>query len=316
MPSLLVMDLRQLQTFLAVVDHGSFTAASRALHTVQSNVSGHIARLEKELGVTLLDRTTGLPTAEGAVVVERARRIQAEFSALTADVHSVATEVAGPARIGLIGTTARWLVPRLIETIAGRHPLVSVEIHDATTTSLLLQLHSGAIELAVLTMPTNDPEVVTTPLFTEDRLIAMPTTDPLAAISQSRPLTLADLDNHPLIIEPKGRPFRDQLDALFAERGYTLATKAEVDGTRLVASLTFEGFGASLLPASAISNRTDIDWFTARVDGLPRRAVGLATRRHGLLSAPARALRDALHDVISDLAEEQPGIHPHFSPDL
>ncbi|MSY26074.1 MAG: LysR family transcriptional regulator, partial [Actinobacteria bacterium] len=131
------MDLRQLSTLLAVVDHGGFTAAARSLHTVQSNVSAHISRLEKELGATLIDRSTGLPTAEGTVVVERARRIYAELSALSADVHSVRSEVSGTARIGIIGTTARWLAPLLIETTATRHPLVRVEVHDATTASLL-----------------------------------------------------------------------------------------------------------------------------------------------------------------------------------
>ena len=53
------MDLRQLTTLVAIADHGSFSAAARALYTVQSNVSGHIARLERELGVTLVDRQRG-----------------------------------------------------------------------------------------------------------------------------------------------------------------------------------------------------------------------------------------------------------------
>ena len=62
MASLLPMDLRQLNHLLAVIDHHSFSAAARALHTVQSNVSTHVAKLEKELGVTLIDRATMQPT--------------------------------------------------------------------------------------------------------------------------------------------------------------------------------------------------------------------------------------------------------------
>lgn len=316
MPSLFVMDLRQLSTLLAVVENGGFTAASRSLHTVQSNVSAHISRLEKELGATLIDRTTGLPTAEGQVVVERARRIQAELSALTADVHSVRSEISGTARIGLIGTTARWLAPALIDAMSARHPLVRVEVHDATTASLLLKLDSGAVELAVLTTPTNDPEVTTTALFTEDRILATPAGHSLFGKER---VTLADLDGIELIVEPPGRPFREQLDALFAERDYRLAVKAEVDGTRLMASLAFEGFGAAILPASAVSARSDLGWHTAPVEGLPGRAVGLATRRQALLSAPARALADVLQEVVSSRGERQPGIHPaspqRLSPD-
>lgn len=301
------MDLRQLQTLLAVVDHGGFTAAARALHTVQSNVSAHIARLERELGATLIDRATGEPTAEGSVVVERARRIRLELDALSTDVASLRAEVTGSVRIGLIGTTARWLVPHLIDAMDDRYPRVRVEVHDATTASLLLQLDSGSIDMAVLTLPVLDPEIETHPLFIEDRLVAMPADHPLASIDR---LSVADLVGVPLVVEPRGRPFRDQLDALFAERGWNLEVRAEVDGTRLVASLAFEGFGVAILPASAVSNRADLDWRTAPIDDLPGRAVGLGLRRHGLLSAPARALREVLRDVIDERALDQPGIHP------
>ena len=64
------MDLRQLSTLVAIADHGTFSAAARALYTVQSNVSSHISRLEKELGVVLVDRQRGGLTDDGVVVVE------------------------------------------------------------------------------------------------------------------------------------------------------------------------------------------------------------------------------------------------------
>jgi len=117
MPSCLAMDLRQLGALIAVADHRSFSAAARSLHTVQSNVSTHIARLERELGVTLVDRASGTLTAEGEAVVSRGRRIQLELEALVADVAAVNSEITGVARIGVIGTTARWLVPPLLEAI-------------------------------------------------------------------------------------------------------------------------------------------------------------------------------------------------------
>ena len=59
------MDLRQLAALVAVAETGSFSAAARSLHTVQSNVSTHVARLERELGVTLVDRASGTLTEEG-----------------------------------------------------------------------------------------------------------------------------------------------------------------------------------------------------------------------------------------------------------
>ena len=301
------MDLRQLNAVMAVADNGGFSSAARALHTVQSNVSTHVARLEKELGVALIDRATGAVTEEGAVVVERARRIQGELDALAADVASVRDQVAGPGRIGLIGTTARWLVPPLVETMTSRHPLVRVVVHEGVTSALQLQLESGAIEMAVLSFPVPEADLATELLFDEDRLLIVP---PGHAFYAEDRISLADLDGRPLLLEPHGRPFRAQLEALFAARDQRLVPQAEVDGTRLMTSLAFEGFGAAIVPASAIPVWLGGDWRTIPVDDLPGRAVGLATRRQGLLSAPARALRDVLRQVVADRAAHQPGIHP------
>ena len=82
------MDLRQLSALIAVAEGGSISAAARSLHTVQSNISSHLSRLERELGVTLFDRTGGFLTEEGEAVVRRARRVQGE---LGTDVSFIAT---------------------------------------------------------------------------------------------------------------------------------------------------------------------------------------------------------------------------------
>jgi LysR family hydrogen peroxide-inducible transcriptional activator len=302
------MDLRQLGALVAVADHRSFSAAARSLHTVQSNVSTHIARLERELGVTLVDRSTGSLTAEGEAVVSRGRRIQLELEALVADVAAVNSEITGVARIGVIGTTARWLVPPLLEAMAVEYPRVRVVVVDATTTSLLPQVHSGQLDLAVLALPVHDPDVDSDLLFEEELLVIAPLDHPLAAEER---VSLAQLAEHDLLLEPPGTAFRDDLDAQASDAGVTLTTKAEVDGMRLVASLAFEGFGAAVLPASAaprVDGGGSRSWKVVRVDGLTRRSVGLVRRRRGLPSAPARALTEVLRRTIATEAERQPGI--------
>jgi LysR family hydrogen peroxide-inducible transcriptional activator len=301
------MDLRQLNALLAVADHGSFSAAARAMHTVQSNVSTHVARLEQEVGATLIDRTSGALTDEGEVVAARARRIQAELEAMGADLASLDSEIAGAVRVGVIGTTARWLVPHLVDAMAARHPKVRLVVIDATTTSLLLQLTTGRLDLAVINLPIDDPDVATERLFDEDRLLVVPLGHPLYERDR---LTLTDLADEPLLLEPKGTAFRDHLDRQCADAGIELSAQAEVDGMRLLASLAFQGFGAALLPASAAPSWIGGEWKRVPIDGLTGRSVGLATLRRGMLSAPARALRDVLRDLVRTEAPNQPGIHP------
>lgn len=301
------MDLRQLNALLAVADHGSFSAAARALHTVQSNVSTHVARLEQELGTSLIDRSTGNLTEQGEVVAERTRRIRSELDGLVADVTSLNTDITGQVRLGCIGTTARWLVPLLVPEMASRHPLVRVVVVDATTTSLLPQLEQGSLDLAIVNLPIDDTDVSIEPLFDEERLLVVPAGHPL---HRRERITIEDLDGEPLLLEPTGTGFRDRLDEQAATHGVRLVPQAEIDGMRLLASLAFQGYGAALLPASAAPSWVGGDWRSIPVEGLDRRAVGLAIRRRGLLAAPGRALRDAVRAIVASDGPTLPGIHP------
>jgi DNA-binding transcriptional LysR family regulator len=198
-----------------------------------------------------------------------------------------------------------------VEAMAARHPRVQVVVVDATTSSLLLQLTSGRLDQAVLNLPIDDPEVTTEHLFDEDRLLVAPKGHPLYERDR---MTLTDLALEPLLLEPKGTTFRDKLDEHCAAAGIELRAQAEVDGMRLLASLAFQGFGAAILPASAAPGWVGGDWKRIPIDGLEGRSVGLGTRRRGLLSAPARALREVLREVIDEEAPNQPGIHAGAPP--
>lgn len=300
------MDLRQLAMLVAVAETGSFSAAARALHTVQSNVSTHVARLERELGVALYDRASGAMTEEGLAVVRRARHIQAEVEALGADVAAMRDEVSGTVRLGCIGTSARWLVPLVLEAVTREHPKVHVIVVDATTTSLVPRLLSDELDLAVVNLPVTHAEVVVEHLFDEDRILIVPDAHPLAAVDR---VSLADLAGHDLLLEPSGTAFRDELDREAAAAGIELQAKAEVDGLRLIATLAFQGFGAAIVPATAAPAWLEGSWRRVPIDGLERRSVGLARRQRGLLSAPVRALHDAVIAVVAADGEGFAGVH-------
>jgi LysR family hydrogen peroxide-inducible transcriptional activator len=299
------MDLRQLAALTAVADHRSFSAAARALHTVQSNISTHVARLERELGASLVERSTGELTEAGEVVVVRARQIQAELAAITADVTSTLGDIAGQVHLGVIGTTGRWLLPALLTALSTAYPKIRLVTIDATTTSLLPQLASGRLDLAVVNLPASDPDAEVEALFEEEHVVLAPVAHPLAAHDR---LDLSDLAHVPLLLEPPGTGFRDHLDADASRCGVTLESQAEVDGMRLLASLAYQGFGAALLPASAVVDWSDGSWRVVPLDGTTRRGVGLALPRRGRQSAPARATVEVLREVVAREVPALPGL--------
>ena len=83
-----------------------------------------------------------------------------------------------------------------------------------------------------------------------------------------------------------------------------------MDGLRLITTLAFQGFGAAIVPSTAAPDWLQGSWRRIPVDGLERRSVGLARRSRGLLSAPARALREAVLRVVATQGPSTEGVHP------
>ena len=265
------MELRQLSSLVAIAEQGSFSGAARALGTVQSNVSAHIARLEKDLGVVLVDRLSGKLTDDGEIVAERARRILHELDDIETDIKSRDNHITGDTRIGVLGTTARWLMPRMLVALAKAHPDVRAVVHEGSTSSLTPRLQNGGIDAAIVHLPVEDAEFRVEPLFAEDMLLIVPNKHEL---SSHESITLKDLARFPLLLPPRSTAFRRIVDRAAANRGVVLQSQAEIDGVRLLASMAFEGFGAAIAPASAIPGWLKGDFTRVQVPELPRRVVG------------------------------------------
>lgn len=300
------MDVRQLAAIVAVADHGTFSAAARALYTVQSNVSGHVAKLERELGVTLIDRSNGTLTDEGARVVDRARRILHEIDDIASDIASLGDDIAGDARLGVIGTTARWLMPQFLAAVADRHPRVHPIVSEGSTTTIVPGILSGQLNAAIIHLPIDDPELVVEPLFAEDLLLLVHGDHPLAARDE---MPLRELADVPLLLPPKGAALRRVLDRAAGSVGVTLRAQAEIDGVRLLASLAFDGYGPAIVPATAAPRQVGGDFKRIQVPELPRRVVAWARRRRPAPSAATSAVAAVLADVVATHASDQPGVH-------
>jgi LysR family hydrogen peroxide-inducible transcriptional activator len=300
------MDVRQLSALVAIADHGTFSAAARALFTVQSNISGHVAKMERELGVTLVDRAHGGLTDEGRRVVERARRILHEIEDIAADMASVDAEPSGDARFGVIGTTARWLMPQLMTEISRSLPLVHPIVHEGSTSTLIPAVLSGELNAAIIHLPVDDPELIIEPLFAEDLVLLAHTNHPLAGRST---MSITELDDVPLLLPPKGTALRRVLDRSATTANITLKAQAEIDGVRLLASLAFEDYGPTIVPATAVPRWVKGDFVRISVPELPRRVVAIARRRRPSPSAATTAVLATLHKVITERGPLQPGVY-------
>lgn len=305
------MDIKQLQALLAIADHGSFSAAAKALLTVQSNVSAHIQRLESELGVTLVDRHDGSLTDEGEMVAQRARRVIHEIEDIDADIHSLGESASGEARIGAIGTTGRWLMPLLLPEVSARHPNVHTTVFEGATNNLVLRINTGEIDAAIVHLPLASTDYDVTELFAEELVLIAHTKHELATHES---ISLEVLAEHPILLAPRGTPLRRIIDRAAANEGVSLNALAEIDGVRLMTSLAFEGYGAAIVPASAIPGWLRGDFVRISVPGLPRRVVGWAQRHRPRPNRATLAVRDTLVDIVDRYGDRQPGVTKDIYP--
>ena len=304
------MDVRQLAAIVAIADHGTFSAAARSLFTVQSNVSGHVSRLEKELGVVLVDRSQGGLTEDGVRVVERARRVLNEIEDIAADVSERYDRVVGHTRIGVIGTTARWLTPLLLTRLGTDHPNVRAIVREGASSALVPNVMSGELNAAIIHLPIDEPELVVDPLFAEDLILLVGRDHRLAGTES---VAIDELNDEPLLLPPTGSAMRKLLDRAAAANDVTFRAQAEIDGVRLLAAMALDGFGAAIVPATAIPNALPDAFRRLNVPQLPRRVVASVRKRRPSPSAPTHVALETLRAVISDQGVLQPGVHPGTS---
>jgi DNA-binding transcriptional LysR family regulator len=289
------VELRHLDVLLAVADTGSFTSAADELHTVQSNVSEQVRQLERELGVRLLvrGRRGAAPTEFGRVVLERARRIRSELDAMRADLSMLLGLESGYARIGIVGTASRWLVPALVADLRSRAPGVALHVTEGASERLIAEVLDHHLSLAVVTEPEPDRRLQVQPLIEE----AMVGLVPRDAELPSGPVRIVDLVPLGMILPPPGNPLRAEIEAAAAEQRIDLRVVVEVEGIRLIADMVAAGLGASIVPDTAAPRGSDEVRVVPLVGIRPRR-LALVTAVDAHLSLADGAIRHAVIGLV------------------
>jgi DNA-binding transcriptional LysR family regulator len=301
------VEIRQLEALVGIADYGTFSAAADVLGTVQSNISSRVARLESELATELVDRSTGALSESGAVVVERARRVLHEVRAIASDISELHADIRGDVTLGMIGTAGRWVVPLLLESLRANFPHLTLRISEGTNSALEPRLVNGQLDLAVLAWPIVAPELTETDLFTEDLVVIAHRDHPLAR--EPRPLSFATIARYDVLLPLQGTPIRREIDDASRAVGVELNALVELDGLRTIASMTFDGHGPSILPATMLSPHLRATFVALEIEGIARRRVVLTARRYGFPPAPVRAIQSLLIDVVTHATNTPQGVY-------
>jgi DNA-binding transcriptional LysR family regulator len=287
------MELRQLRYLVAIADERHFTRAAQREHIAQPALSQQIRRLEAELGLALVERTTRrvAMTHAGELLVVRARRMLAELDAAQAEIAELAGVQAGRLSVGALHTMGPVDLSLLLASYHRIHPAIELTVREQSSDELAEMLRVDEIDLAFLSVTERIQSrgLTLQRLVTEELVAVLPATHPLAGRASVR---LAELAGEEFISFRRGSRLRELLDWATAEAGFEARIKLESNESRRIRSLVSSSLGVAILPRSDATGDGAPVAVTALVEPSLTRDVTLAARTQRLLSPAALAFRE------------------------
>lgn len=279
---------------LAVAETASFTRAAEQCHVVQSALSHQVARLEKELGARLFERTSRRVrlTTAGEAFLPAARQALDAAERARAEVAAATGEIRGRLAVGSIPTVAAVDLPAALQEYRLRYPHVRISLRTGSSERLVEQVRDGLLDAAFLgVQPGFRPQGV------QDRELAHG--EHVAVVAPGHPLAeehevgLDRLADEVFVDFADGSAARAQSDEAFAAAGLRREVAFEVSGVELMARMVRHGLGIALLPAAFAADLHDLR--TVRVTNGPVRVERLVWTR--FTPSPAASAFLALLDV-------------------
>jgi LysR family hydrogen peroxide-inducible transcriptional activator len=277
------LTLKQLRYFEALAHHRHFGHAAEACAISQPALSLQIKELERMFDAPLVERGPREVrlTPIGLSLLDKARHILLAVEELDDLVRASRGPLAGRLRLGIIPTVAPYILPTIITALTERFPGLDLTFREAITQSLIEDLQSGRIDLAVVALPISEPSLTEFALFDEDFVLVRPSLDADQPVPS--PQTLQTMR---LLLLEEGHCFRDQ--ALSFCQFSDARPGALMEGSSLstLVQMVGAGMGVTLIPEMAVDMETrSAEVSIARFpQPRPSRTIGMVWRRSNPLS--------------------------------
>lgn len=272
------MNLRDLEYLVALDTHRHFHKAADACFVSQPTLSGQLKKLERHLGVQLVERGRRqrvLLTPIGQEVARRARRMLQEAGEIEQLARTAQDPYLGSLRLGLIPTLAPYLLPHIVPALKSAWPDLELLLQEVQTTPLLAQLEAGELELGALALPVADEGLSCAELFEEPFCLAV---YPGHRLARRKRVTVEDLHQETMLLLDDGHCFRDQaLEICFSAGAHE---KTSFRGTSLetLRQMVVARSGLTLLPQLAAYADQGLVMIPFQQPA-PRRSIGLIWRQ-------------------------------------
>lgn len=247
-------DLASLDLLVDVVQLGSISSAAATAGISQPSASARLRKLERQLGVTLLDRSPGgsQPTDTGRLVAQWAAEIVAAADRLRAGVEALRPEIGQVLHLAASFTIAEVLLPTWLATLRSTHPTVRTALEVKNSTDVEDLVHRGIVQLGFIEGPTL-PRPLRTAVITDDELVVVvPPHHPW--VRRRQPLSAAELASEPLVVREPGSGTRESLLAALQTAGINdVQIAMEAGSTTSVLRAVTDGVGPTVISRLAVA---------------------------------------------------------------
>jgi LysR family transcriptional regulator, transcription activator of glutamate synthase operon len=297
------MELSQLRYLVALAEELHFTRAAAREHIAQPALSQQIRRLEDEVGLALVERTTRRVsiTEAGHVLVARARRVLAELDAANAELGALRGVQSGHVLVGALHTMGPIDLALVLSDFHSRHPAIELTVRENSSEELAEMLRVDELDLAFLSVTERIEShgLGLHQLVSEELVVVLPPQHRLARRARVR---MAELAGEQFISYRDGARLRELLVAAGAQAGFDPHVTLESNESRRIRRLVSRGMGVAILPHSdAVEPGAEVA-VAALTDPAQARDITLAWRE-GRRHPPAVAEFIALaRDTYTDVA--------------
>lgn len=284
---------QQLRGFCYAASVGSISKAAKRMGLSQPAVSQQIQSLEREMAVRLFVRGGARIrlTQEGELLFEMALPLIEQLEKLDDQFHLRRTQTEeGHVEVAAGGSTILYVLPKYVEAFRKAHPKIEVRLHNVTGIEGLAQLRSGQVELAVGPLLSIPDDIEFHPIIAYEPVVITCLGHPLASV---KPLTLAELSRHPLILPPRNLSTWSIVDSAFKQQGLSYRVAMEVGGWEMIKKYVELGLGISIISSIGITPKEKLEVIPAG-EFFPKRTYGVVLLKGREISAQAKLFLNVL----------------------
>lgn len=292
------MELGQLEAFLQVASHRSFSKAAEVLFLTQPSVTARIQSLEKELGEEMFERSgrSVRLTDAGNTFLSYAQRALKEVQEGRDALEALRKTEVGSLRMGSALTISAYVLPKILKTFRARFPGVEVSVRTGRSDQVLDMVLNDEVQVGLVRSLVH-PEIETVHLYDDEVVLVTDNSHPFARTKTAR---IEDVARQSLIFFDRASSYYGLIHGFFRDAGIVPRHTMELDSMEATKMMVEEGLGIAILPRVAVERELKLGILVeVEITGVPRvkRQIAMIYRRNRRHARTVGAFIEVLYNL-------------------